>query len=88
MRCSTCRFCKPAPRRARGLSEAVATFALLLTVFGFARAWLSWTPAGVAVVIAAGYWFTASTSFANPAVTLARAPDSPSLVRLLIRRGV
>lgn len=55
------------------LAEAVATFGLLLTIFGcVARA-----PAAVAyavgLYITAAYWFTASTSFANPAVTLARA---------------
>jgi glycerol uptake facilitator-like aquaporin len=48
-------------------AEAVATFGLLLTIFGcLARA-----PAGL--YITAAYWFTASTSFANPAVTMARA---------------
>ena len=55
------------------LAEAVATFGLLLTIFGcVARA-----PAAVAyavgLYITAAYWFTASTSFANPAVTLARS---------------
>jgi glycerol uptake facilitator-like aquaporin len=54
------------------LSEAVATFVLILTILGAARyaptaiAWL------VGLTITAAYWFTASTSFANPAVTLAR----------------
>jgi glycerol uptake facilitator-like aquaporin len=54
------------------LGEIVATFALVLTVLGgirHARAAVPWL---VALVIAAGYWFTSSTSFANPAVTLAR----------------
>ena len=55
------------------LAEAVATFGLLLTIFGcVARA-----PAAIAyavgLYITAAYWFTASTSFANPAVTLARS---------------
>jgi glycerol uptake facilitator-like aquaporin len=55
------------------LSEAVATFALVLTILGTLRARPAAVPAAVALVIVAGYWFTASTSFANPAVTLARA---------------
>ena len=54
------------------LSEAVATFALVLTLLLVARARSAAVPAAVALVIAAGYWATASTSFANPAVTLAR----------------
>jgi glycerol uptake facilitator-like aquaporin len=53
------------------LSEAVATFALVLTVLGLRGR--AAAPAAVALVIGAGYWFTASTSFANPAVTLARS---------------
>jgi len=54
-------------------SEAVATFGLLLTIFGcVARAPAS-TPIAVGLYITAAYWFTASTSFANPAVTIARA---------------
>lgn len=55
------------------LSEAVATFALVLTILGTLRARPAAVPASVALVIVAGYWFTASTSFANPAVTIARA---------------
>ncbi len=55
------------------LSEAVATFALVLTILGTLHARPSAVPASVALVIVAGYWFTASTSFANPAVTIARA---------------
>ena len=55
------------------LSEAVATFALVLTILGTLHARASVVPASVALVIVAGYWFTASTSFANPAVTIARA---------------
>ncbi|MDF2998291.1 MAG: aquaporin family protein [Xanthobacteraceae bacterium] len=53
-------------------AEAVATFALVLTILGgvrHARAAIPWL---VGLVITAAYWFTASTSFANPAVTLAR----------------
>ena len=55
------------------LAEAVATFGLLLTIFGC----VAKSPAAVAyavgLYITAAYWFTASTSFANPAVTLARS---------------
>lgn len=54
------------------LSEAVATFSLLLVILGTLRARPSAVPVSVALVIVAGYWFTASTSFANPAVTVAR----------------
>lgn len=54
------------------LSEAVATFALVLTILGTLRARPQAVPAAVALVIVAAYWFTASTSFANPAVTIAR----------------
>jgi glycerol uptake facilitator-like aquaporin len=55
------------------LSEAVATFGLVAVVFGTARRRPSVTPFAVAAYIVAAYWFTASTSFANPAVTIARA---------------
>ncbi len=55
------------------LSEAVATFGLLLTILLGARHRPMAVPALVACYIFAAYWFTASTSFANPAVTLARA---------------
>ena len=54
------------------LSEAVATFTLLLTIFGGLRYAPQAVPWLVGLVITAAYWFTASTSFANPAVTLAR----------------
>jgi glycerol uptake facilitator-like aquaporin len=54
------------------LSEFVATFGLLLTIAGCARK-PDTTPALVGLYISAAYWFTASTSFANPAVTLARS---------------
>jgi glycerol uptake facilitator-like aquaporin len=55
------------------LAEAIATFGLLLTILGcVARA--SYAVAyAVGLYITAAYWFTASTSFANPAVTLARS---------------
>lgn len=55
------------------LSEGVATFALVLTITGTLHTRPAAIPAAVALVITAGYWFTASTSFANPAVTLARS---------------
>lgn len=58
---------------AQAWSEFVATFGLLLVVAGCVRQRLSATPYLVAAYITAAYWFTASTSFANPAVTLARA---------------
>jgi len=55
------------------LGEGVATFALVLTILGSVRYRPTWTALTVAAVITAGYWFTSSTSFANPAITLARA---------------
>ena len=58
---------------AQWLSEGVATFGLLLTILLGARHRPAALPALVAAWIFAAYWFTASTSFANPAVTLARA---------------
>jgi len=58
---------------AQWLSEGVATFGLLLTIHLGARLRPAAIPALVASYIFAAYWFTASTSFANPAVTLARA---------------
>lgn len=54
-------------------SEAVATFGLVATVLGTMRFRPSMTAACVGLYIAAAYWFTASTSFANPAVTIARS---------------
>lgn len=53
--------------------ELIATFGLLLTIIGSSRYRPAWVPATVALYIAAAYWFTSSTSFANPAITLARA---------------
>lgn len=55
------------------LSEAVATFGLLAVIIGCSRSRPTATPFAVAAYITSAYWFTASTSFANPAVTLARA---------------
>jgi len=54
-------------------SEFVATFGLLATIWGCSRTRATVVPFAVAAYIVAAYWFTASTSFANPAVTLARA---------------
>ena len=55
------------------LAEAIATFGLVVIIFGSARTGRSETIAfAVAGYIAAAYWFTSSTSFANPAVTMAR----------------
>jgi glycerol uptake facilitator-like aquaporin len=54
-------------------SEFLATFGLLCTVWGCARSRPSAVPFAVGAYITGAYWFTSSTSFANPAVTLARA---------------
>jgi len=53
--------------------EAVATFGLILTILGTARMRPAAVPASVALYITAAYWFTSSTSFANPAITVARS---------------
>jgi glycerol uptake facilitator-like aquaporin len=58
---------------AQMVSEFVATFGLLSVIWGCSRNRSTAVPFAVAAYIAAAYWFTASTSFANPAVTLARA---------------
>jgi len=64
---------KPRTGLSQWFSEAVATFGLVMTILGTLR----WRPDrvsyAVGLFITAGYWFTASTSFANPAVTVARA---------------
>ena len=57
----------------QAMSEAVATFGLLSVIWGCGRHRSSAVPFAVGTYITAAYWFTASTSFANPAVTLARA---------------
>lgn len=54
-------------------SEFVATFGLLAVIISCSRSRPTVTPFAVALYIVAAYWFTSSTSFANPAVTLARA---------------
>jgi glycerol uptake facilitator-like aquaporin len=63
---------KPRSGPSQWLAEAVATFTLVLTILGGLRYAPSAIPWLVGLVITAAYWFTASTSFANPAVTLAR----------------
>jgi glycerol uptake facilitator-like aquaporin len=54
-------------------SEFIATFGLLAVIWGCSRLRTSVVPFAVGAYITAAYWFTASTSFANPAVTMARA---------------
>lgn len=58
---------------AQWLSEGIATFGLVLTILGTVRHRERWVPVSVALYITAAYWFTASTSFANPAITVARS---------------
>jgi glycerol uptake facilitator-like aquaporin len=53
--------------------ELIATFGLILTILGTVRYRREWVPASVALYITAAYWFTSSTSFANPAITVARS---------------
>jgi glycerol uptake facilitator-like aquaporin len=53
--------------------EAIATFGLILTIVGTVRHRPALVPASVALYIVAAYWFTSSTSFANPAITIARS---------------
>lgn len=55
------------------VGEAIATFGLILTILGTVRHRPHWVPASVALYITAAYWFTSSTSFANPAITIARS---------------
>ncbi len=66
------------------VAEFVATFGLVATILGCLKARPAAVPYAVGLFISAGYWFTSSTSFANPAVTLARAfTDSFSGIRPL-----
>ena len=58
---------------AQWLSESVATFGLVATILGTLRWRPEAVPTAVGLYITAAYWFTASTSFANPAVTIARS---------------
>ena len=55
------------------LGEGIATFGLVLTILGTVRVAKAWVPASVALYITAAYWFTSSTSFANPAITIGRS---------------
>ncbi len=55
------------------IGEGVATFGLIVTIIGTAKMRPRHIPASVALYIIAAYWFTSSTSFANPAITLARS---------------
>lgn len=57
----------------QAFAEVVATFGLLATILGVSRFRPDSTPMAVGLYITAAYWFTASTSFANPAVTVARS---------------
>lgn len=56
-----------------GISEFVATFGLICTIALAGRKHVEFAPVSIAAYITGAYWFTSSTSFANPAVTLARA---------------
>ena len=58
------------------VAEAVATFGLLSVIWGCARRRAAAVPFAVGAYITAAYWFTSSTSFANPAVTLARSASN------------
>lgn len=75
---------------AQGLSEFIATFGLIGTILGTQRSRMEFTPVAVGLYITAAYWFTASTSFANPAVAIARslsdtfAGIAPSSVPLFV----
>ena len=55
------------------LGEFIATFGLVITIIGTARYRPALVPGSVALYIVAAYWFTSSTSFANPAITIARS---------------
>lgn len=55
------------------LGEGIATFGLILTILGAVRHRREWVAPAVALYISAAYWFTSSTSFANPAITLVRS---------------
>lgn len=78
------------PTLGEGLGEVIATFGLVLLILLISRVRPSAIPVAVAGFITSAYWFTSSTSFANPAVTLARAATdtfagiSPQSVPLFI----
>jgi len=64
---------KPRTGGGQWLGEAIATFGLVLTILGTVRHRPQSVAASVALYITAAYWFTSSTSFANPAITVARS---------------
>jgi len=78
------------PTAGEGLGEIIATFGLVLVILLLSRFRREAIPVAVACFITSAYWFTSSTSFANPAVTLARAATntfagiSPASVPLFI----
>lgn len=78
------------PTPGEGLGEVIATFGLVLVILLLSRFRREAIPVAVAAFITSAYWFTSSTSFANPAVTLARATTntfagiSPSSVPLFV----
>jgi len=71
--CSVSRSSLPRSGGSQAFSELVATFGLLAVIWGCSRVRSNAVAFAVGAYITAAYWFTASTSFANPAVTLARA---------------
>lgn len=64
---------KPRTGTGQWLGEFVATFGLVLTILGTIKVNKAWVPVSVGLYITAAYWFTSSTSFANPAITIARS---------------
>ena len=78
------------PTAGEGLGEVMATFGLVLVILLLSRFKANAIPASVAAFITSAYWFTSSTSFANPAVTVARsmtdtfAGISPDSIALFI----
>ncbi len=68
------------------VSELVATFGLVATIFGCIKAHAAAVPYAVGLYITAGYWFTSSTCFANPAVTMRVRLPTPSLASIPIMR--
>lgn len=64
---------KPRTGLGQWLGEGIATFGLILTIIGTLRHRPSAVPAAVGLYITAAYWFTSSSSFANPAITIARS---------------
>ena len=64
---------KPRTGLGQWTGEAVATFGLIVTIIGTARHRPDYVPASVALFITSAYWFTSSTSFANPAITVVRS---------------